>query len=98
MHPLLPFMLAGALLGTGLAIAQSSTEEPPQNKLPRYLASFNEQLRSADLDGDGALSKTEAETAKMGRILDHFDKLDTNKDGKLTRDEIRALVRMRLSS
>ncbi|HJU72092.1 MAG TPA: hypothetical protein VJ603_09605 [Paucimonas sp.] len=97
MHSLLPFMLAGALLGTGLAIAQSSIEEP-QNKSPRYLASFNEQLRSADLDGDGALSKTEAEAAKMGRLLEHFDKLDTNKDGKLTRDEIRALVRMRLSS
>lgn len=96
MHPLIPFMLAGALLGTGLAVAQS-TEETPQSK-PGYLAKFDEHFRSADKDGDGALTKGEAEGAGMGRIVEHFDRLDADKDGKVTRNELRALIRQRLSS
>lgn len=98
MIALLPFMLAGALLGTGLAIAQSSVEATPQIKPVGYLAKFDEQFKSADQDGDGALTKTEAENAGMGRVVTNFDKLDADKDGKVTRSEIRALVRQRLSS
>lgn len=98
MHALLPFMLAGALLGTGLAIAQSSTEEMPRKKPAGHLAKFDEQFKAADKDGDGALTQTEAESAGMGRVVDNFDRLDVDKDGKVTRNEIRALIRQRLSS
>jgi Ca2+-binding EF-hand superfamily protein len=91
-------MLAAALFGGGMAIAQSATEKAPENKVPKYLAKFDEQFRSADKDGDGGLTRAEAESAHMSRIVDNFDRLDVNKDGKVTRDEIRALLRNRLSS
>jgi Ca2+-binding EF-hand superfamily protein len=103
MFALIPFMLAGSLLGTGLAIAQSqvaqSQADVAQQRRPvGYLAKFDEQFKSADKDGDGALSKAEAENAGMDRVVANFDKLDIDKDGKVTRNEIRALVRQRLSS
>ena len=91
-------MLIGTLFGGGMAIAQSSTEPEPVRKPPRYLAKFDEQFKAADKDGDGALTKAEAESAHLDRIVNHFDQIDANKDGKATRDEIRALIRVRLSS
>lgn len=50
---------------------------------------FDAGFQAADKDGDGALTKQEAE-AGMPPLARNFDRLDTNKDGKLTRDEIRA--------
>lgn len=91
-------MLIGALFGGGMAIAQSPTEPAPLQKTPRYLAKFDEQFKAADKDGDGALTRAEAESANLTRIVNHFDQLDANHDGKATRDEIRALIRNRLSS
>lgn len=90
-------MLIGTLFGGGMAIAQSPADPAPERK-PRYLAKFDEQFKAADKDGDGALTKAEAESANLGRIVSHFDRIDANKDGKATRDEIRVLVRTRLSS
>lgn len=97
MQYLLISMLLGALLGGGMAIAQSPVETTKENKKPRYLAKFDEEFKAADADGDGALTKTEAESAHMGRVVDNFDKLDVDKDGKVTRAEIRALVRSRFT-
>jgi Ca2+-binding EF-hand superfamily protein len=91
-------MFASALFGAGMALAQSATQAPPQEKPPRFLAKFNERFIDADKNGDGALSKPEAEQAQMGRVVDNFERLDADKDGKVTREEIRALVRNRLSS
>ena len=51
---------------------------------------MREHWKMADKDGDGALSRAEVEAAKMHRLTRDFDKLDKNKDGKLTPDEIRA--------
>jgi len=51
---------------------------------------MREHWKSADKDGDGALSRAEVDAAKMQRLARDFDKLDKNKDGKLTEDEIRA--------
>lgn len=92
MQSLLPYMLAGTLLGTGLAIARSSTDDIPPAKTPP-VAKFDTLFHAADQDGDGAWNKDEALNARLHRILEHFDRLDANGDGKLTRDETRALVR-----
>ena len=54
---------------------------------------FDEKFKSADKDGDGALSKQEAETASMKRLVADFDKADANKDGKVTREELQAAMR-----
>ena len=53
---------------------------------------MQERWKAADKDGDGALSKAEVDAAKMSHLSRDFDKLDKNKDGKLTPDEIRAMM------
>ena len=42
----------------------------------------------ADTDGDGRVSRAEAEAAGSKKSTEWFDKLDTNKDGYVTQDEI----------
>ncbi len=53
---------------------------------------MQERWKAADKDGDGALSKAEIDAAKMTHLSRDFDKLDKNKDGKLSPDEIRAMM------
>jgi len=93
-------MVAATLFGSGLAIAQSAIEQAPENKnkLPRHVVKLADQFKLADKDGDGALTKVEAERAGLTRIVDHFDQLYLNKDGKVTIDEIRLSLRNRISS
>lgn len=50
---------------------------------------FAEHFKQADANGDGALSKDEAEKS-MPRLAQHFDEIDANHDGKITQEEIRA--------
>lgn len=50
---------------------------------------MQQRLKAADKDGDGKISKSEAE-ASLPRLAKHFDQIDTNKDGFLTRDEMHA--------
>ena len=56
---------------------------------------MREHWKNADKDGDGALSRAEVESAHMKRLSRDFDKLDTNKDGKLTEDEMKMPMRDR---
>ena len=48
-----------------------------------------EKLRSMDADGDQQLSRAELGT-RMPRLAQDFERLDGNRDGKLSREEIRA--------
>jgi outer membrane protein assembly factor BamB len=48
------------------------------------MPSFDMMLRRADTNGDGMLSREEA---NLTPIRDFFDVMDTNKDGKITREE-----------
>jgi Ca2+-binding EF-hand superfamily protein len=58
-------------------------------------ARFEEHFKKADTDGDGALSKAEAEKG-MPRLARNFDAIDANKDGKITPDEIRAYMQAQM--
>jgi Ca2+-binding EF-hand superfamily protein len=44
---------------------------------------FEGAWKRADVDGDGSLSKAEAEQG-MSRLARHFDQIDTDRDGKIT--------------
>ena len=48
-----------------------------------------EHLKAADTNGDGMISLAEAQ-AKLPRIAANFGAIDTNRDGQLTFDELRA--------
>lgn len=91
-------MTTAAMFGSGLALAQSTIDSAPAKSQPHYVARFNEQFDAADKDGDNALTKSEAEAGDMRRITKHFDRLDADGDGKVTREEMRTLIRNKLSS
>lgn len=59
-------------------------------------ARFNERFKQADADGDGALSRAEAEKG-MRRLARRFDAIDADQDGRVTREEIEAARKARAS-
>lgn len=91
-------MLGAALFGSGLAVAQSVIVSEPAKPKPDYLTRFNDKFDAADKNDDRALTKSEAEAGGMRHVAKHFDRLDANRDGKVSREEMRALVRGKLSS
>ena len=55
---------------------------------------FEQRFQRADVNGDGLISRAEAEKA-MPHLLAHFDRIDANKDGQISKDEITALRKAR---
>ena len=51
-----------------------------------------EQFREADVDGNGMLSRAEAQRA-LPRLARDFDAIDVNRDGQISPEEIRAYRR-----
>jgi len=50
---------------------------------------MREKLRALDVDQDQALSRAEIGDS-MPKLSENFDTIDSNRDGKLTREEMRA--------
>jgi Ca2+-binding EF-hand superfamily protein len=91
--PVVVTALAGA---SGLAAAQTHPSKKAQAERDAGRAEFEARFKAADTNGDGGLSKQEASAAtsgEFGAIREHFDEMDTNKDGKVTLDEHRAYLR-----
>ena len=61
------------------------------------LAKAGSRFKHADSDGVGAISRAEAEK-HAPRLARKFDQIDSNKDGKLTQDELRAYRETRRKS
>lgn len=57
-------------------------------------ARLEQRFKRADTDGNGALSRAEAEKGMPG-LARHFDQIDANKDGQITREEIEAAHKAR---
>lgn len=62
------------------------TADPEKCRAERQ-ARFEQRFKTADADGNGMISRAEAEKA-MPRLMRHFDRVDTNKDGQISRDEV----------
>ena len=77
-------VLLSASIGASAAFAQTPPEPPKGD----HAKKMHERLKAADKDGDGKISRAEA--AAMPRLAKHFDEIDTNKDGFITKEEMKA--------
>lgn len=72
-----------ALLALGLALVGTATSTLAQTPQPG--AGQPARHAKVDANGDGIIDRSEA--AAHPRMAEHFDKLDANKDGRITADE-----------
>jgi Ca2+-binding EF-hand superfamily protein len=90
--------LAVSALFAGSVHAQSSTTPQLTDAQRQKLEQAGERFRAADRNGDGLISRAEAD-AGLPRVAKHFDQLDTDHDGQLAPDEFRAAMqRLRAQS
>lgn len=92
--------LLTATLATGSAFAQATpdappppppgADAPPPPHHPHHPGMHHpgDHLAKLDKDGDGAISREEAASSKY--LAKRFDEIDTNKDGKIDRNEMKA--------
>ncbi len=66
----------------------------PGERMAHARANFNEHFKKADADGDGALSRAEAEKG-MPRLAGKFDRIDTDRNGRITQQEVGAWLKAR---
>ena len=60
------------------------------NTAPTRVAGERGWLKLYDTNGDGVVTKDEAQAAANARIDEKFAELDTNHDGQITQDEVQA--------
>jgi len=78
--------LAAALIATtSLAFADAPADAGKGDRAQK----MQERLKAADKNGDGKISREEA-AASLPRLAKHFDEIDTNKDGFITKEEMKA--------
>ena len=77
--------LAMLLMAGLLSMAAQVWAAPPAG------GGAGERFKQYDKDGDGLLSRSEVDQIKP-LLATNFDAIDTNKDGSLSREEIRAYL------
>tara|TARA_S200000501_G_C20453007_1_gene581714 strand:- start:112 stop:576 length:465 start_codon:yes stop_codon:yes gene_type:complete len=56
---------------------------------------MRERIKAADADGNGAISNNEANEAGLDKLIEHFDKIDSDGDGEITKQELKNLNKKR---
>ena len=77
-------VLLSASIGASAAFAQAPAEQPKGERAHK----MHERMKAADKDGDGKISRAEA--VALPRLAKHFDEIDTNKDGFVSKEEMKA--------
>jgi hypothetical protein len=72
----------GKLIGGG--------DQDGQRKSPPSQEERGERFANTDTNSDEQLSLEEVESADATRLVEHFDKIDSDRDGQLTKDELKA--------
>lgn len=92
--------LGGGLIGAmALALAMGSVAnaedaaQMPQRMQARLVARF----QKADVDGNGQLTRREAQTG-MPRVYQHFAEIDTGNKGYVTLEQIKAYVAAKMAA
>ena len=70
-------------------VTQEEAQAARQTRRAEGKARMEQHLRDADINGDGQYSIDELQ-AKMPRMAERFNDLDADKNGYLTREEMRA--------
>lgn len=80
-----------------LAVSTSACAQ--SDRAAQAMQAMQQRLKAADANGDGSIDRQEAD-AQLPRVAKNFDKLDTDKDGRLSTDELKQaaeLARQRFS-
>src|SRR4051812_28111680 len=78
-------LLAAIGLATASAMALASPDGQGDGSTR---AGAMARLKAADTNGDGLISKAEAQ-ASLPRLAKHFDQIDANHDGQISPDELK---------
>jgi hypothetical protein len=68
---------------------RTECQADPEKCREQARAQMRERLRKADTDGNGTISRAEAGKG-LPAISRHFDEIDANGDGQITREELEA--------
>ena len=56
---------------------------------------MRDRIKAADADGNGAISNNEANEAGLDKLIERFDKIDSDGDGEITKQELKGLSEKR---
>jgi EF hand len=81
-----------ALAAATVCALVAALHSPPAFAQSGCRARIEARLKAADADGDGLLSRAEAQRT-FPKQAQRFDEIDTNRDGYLSHDELAAAFR-----
>ena len=54
---------------------------------------MRERIKAADADGNGTISNKEANEAGLDKLIEYFEKIDSDSDGEITKQELKNLIK-----